>query len=230
MAATSTLVSDFTTQNGFTGWGTNAVLGSNGTVVLTPTSTYAGAITSQVRYDLTSSSFMAQLVSPPNRGTGTTETRITIEASVNNSIDFGWTDNTLYCREVINGTADPTYPGYTATQDKYLRVRHDGTSVVWETSPDGMTGWVTRRVPKVPTIPVTSVSIQLISGYYGTEPTPGTAVWDNVNTIGDPGSGYLLMESGDRFEVEGATDDYLLDTFEATATVAPRIREMSKWR
>jgi beta-glucanase (GH16 family) len=176
----STLVTAFTDQREFEGWWAAAAL-AGGALVLQVNNQYGGILRSERRFDLTSSQMSAQLVAPPNVGAGTTETQFQALANPSNYVDFGWVNGTLYCREVVNGASDATYPGYTPAQDKFLRMRHDGTNLIWETSPDGVTGWVTRR-SKVPVVPLTNLGVQLVAGYYGTETAPGTATWDDLNT------------------------------------------------
>jgi beta-glucanase (GH16 family) len=172
-----TLVSGFTDQREFDNWGPNVTL-VNGQAQMTPTAAYASLV-SQRRFDLTNSAVSVRLVQPPNVGAGTTQAVLQLTASTGNRIEFGWQNNTLYFQEIVGGVTDATYLGYSATGHRYLRVAHDGTNVVWSTSPDGTT-WTTRRT-KVSTLPLTGVGVNLVAGYYGAETTPGTVVWDELN-------------------------------------------------
>jgi beta-glucanase (GH16 family) len=172
-----TLVTGFTDQREFDNWGPNVVL-INGQAQMTPTAAYASLV-SQRRFDLTNSAVSVRLVQPPNVGAGTTQAVMQLTASTGNRLEFGWGNNTLYFQEIVGGVTDATYLGYSATGHRYLRVAHDGTNVVWSTSPDGTT-WTPRRT-KVSSLPLTGVGVNLVAGYYGAETTPGIVVWDDLN-------------------------------------------------
>jgi beta-glucanase (GH16 family) len=172
-----TLVTGFTDQREFDNWGPNVVL-VNGQAQMTPTAAYSSLV-SQRRFDLTNSAVSVRLVQPPNVGAGTTQAVMQLTASTGNRLELGWGNNTLYFQEIVGGVTDATYLGYSATAHRYLRVAHDGTNVVWSTSPDGTT-WTTRRT-KVSTLPLTGVGVNLVAGYYGAETTPGTVLWDELN-------------------------------------------------
>jgi beta-glucanase (GH16 family) len=172
-----TLVTGFTDQREFDNWGPNVTL-VGGQAQMTLTAAYASLV-SQRRFDLTNSAVSVRLVQPPNVGAGTTQAVMQLTASTGNRIEFGWGNNALYFQEIVGGVTDATYLGYSATAHQYLRVAHDGTNVVWSTSPDGAT-WTARRT-KVSTLPLTGLGVNLVAGYYGAETAPGTVVWDDLN-------------------------------------------------
>lgn len=178
MALTEELVDNFTTQDAAK-WtfpaGTSVASGQ----ISIPASTAYPTVTSAANYDLTSSSFYAQLVQPLDSAAGT-QTYYDLTVSAGNSV--GWmveTSGSLRSKHTISGTESivQTVGAFNATTHKYLRIRYAGTTVTWEYSADAVI-W-TAAGTWTPTFALTSVQIGLGAGFFtaGT----GTALWDNVN-------------------------------------------------
>lgn len=178
MAKISTLVDGFVTQNNtlWTYSGTAAV--SSAQLVLVPTTGYSNKIDSVATYDLTSSAIYVQVLSAPI-GNGGIDTYLKLYNGTN-EISFFVEAGNLYMNESVSGTPNTTSVTYSATTHAWWRIRHDGTNLLWETAPDGTT-WTTRRT-KLPGATWSAVTAQLMAGYFGTEPTPGQSIFDNVNT------------------------------------------------
>ncbi len=66
-----------------------------------------------------------------------------------------------------------------STLNKVLLVREDSGTMTWETSPDGITFTVLTSQPTP--IDVSSITIALEAGTYGSAPSPGSALYDNFD-------------------------------------------------
>jgi hypothetical protein len=102
---------------------------------------------------------------------------------VRGNTDDGWTffynDGPLVLRETVNGVTSDTSITYNATDHRWWRLRVSGTTVNWETSPDGAT-WTTRRTKTAGTSVDRLARAQLGCGYSGTAPSPLYFEVDNV--------------------------------------------------
>jgi hypothetical protein len=84
----------------------------------------------------------------------------------------------IYARRVIGGTATTIWQDFLDTSNhRWLRVRHDGTNVIWETGSNG-TAW-TQRGTWAPTFNIDRVRIRF---NYSGERTPSASTQiDNIN-------------------------------------------------
>lgn len=196
MAKIATLTDDFATKD-TTKWtwsGSPSV--SGGQLLVPATSGYANIVTATT-YDLTSSSFAVQLAQRAGPGNGTVDTQLVITLDANNIIKMLIEGPTLYFQVTIAGAGStPGSVTYSATTHAWWRVREAAGTLFYETSPNGTT-W-TQQASRATPFTVTAVTASLAAGYYGTEPSPGTAIWDNVNltpgvsgSLGLSGSGTL---------------------------------------
>ncbi len=179
MAKTETLTDQFTTQSAKWSGYTASTVVSSGVLTITPTGSYPN-IYSSLSYDLTSSYVMVQLVQPPNVGNGSISAAMNVEVSTNNEESIGWSNGELFFSEKIGGVVSETTIAYNATNHKWLRMRESAGTIYWETSADCIS-WTTQR-SKTAGLTLTSVRVVLYSGYWDTEPSPGTAIFDNLNT------------------------------------------------
>jgi hypothetical protein len=178
----ATLTDDFTTANS-TKWVYNAAASvSGGQLVETPNTSYTGQIDSVTAYDLTGSAAFVQLAQRPNVGNGGIEAYLQIDVgSTINQNNIGWnlTGSTLTAFRRVGGVwTAVTSLTYSAASHQRFRVRESGGSIFWDTY-DGST-W-TQRGTWVQTWSVTSMKVHIGTGYGGTEPSPGTAIWDDFN-------------------------------------------------
>jgi hypothetical protein len=188
MAAISTLADGFATKDTTKWtWGSTAAV-SSGRLSLPTNSAYSAFITSTAGYDLTSSSIFVQTVQRPNVGNGSTQLyfQLDINGTLNtNSVQFVVEGTFLRALRFVAGTQTQVLQGtYSATSHAWLRLRHSAGTVFWDTSPDGTT-W-TNFTSWAVTFAVTNLQASIGTGYYGTEPSPGTALVDNVNTAPGP--------------------------------------------
>jgi hypothetical protein len=175
---------DFTTQNGaaWAGYGPNVAVVS-GRARITPTSGYPPLLrTGQV---LTASSVTVKVPTLPNAGNGTTEALLFFEVSSGNRIQMEWHNGNLKFIETISGAQDTTQITYNGTDHLWWRIREASGTVYWETSPNGST-WTTRR-SKSTTLNLASGMAFLSAGFYGTEPSPGFAEFDDFSQGGNDG-------------------------------------------
>ncbi|HHH27542.1 MAG TPA: hypothetical protein ENK57_04215 [Polyangiaceae bacterium] len=71
---------------------------------------------------------------------------------------------------------------YVPAEHRWLRIRDDAGTLVWESSPDGMTWNIEgQQTPNPVTMDV--MRIELIADATDTTPTPGQAIFDNVNVL-----------------------------------------------
>lgn len=176
-AITETFASKDTT-NGAYGTGASVVSGQLNLVVA---SSYAATWTSAGQGDLTNSTCAVQLVQAPNVGNGSTEAYFLAKLDANNLLSFSLSGSTLSFNTKSGGTsASRGSVTYSAATHKYLRFRGTGTQVIAETSADKST-WTQLGTAWTPTFAITNLQVVLNAGYYGTESSPGTAIFDNLN-------------------------------------------------
>lgn len=141
-----------------------------------------GFIKANTPYDLTSSSFLAQLVQRPSVGNGTTEAYLTLTPDTGNTngLRFYVTGSNILFLKVVGGTTTTlaSIP-FSATSHAWWRIRESGGTVFFDTSPDAAT-W-TQRASVANPFAVTALYPTFSAGYYGTETSPAPAIFDNVN-------------------------------------------------
>lgn len=189
----STLTDNFATKD-TTKWAWGGTAGvSGGQAVQTPTLANDQWIIANQSYDLTGVAFSAELVQTPNVGNGGTTTYILLDTGIANTyFYFQWlASGNLVMGELNAGADDSTSIAYNAVSHRWLRVRESGGTVFWDTSPDGVT-WTNRR-SKTPAIPFVRLAPGFFANYSGTEPSPGTAIWDNVNFVPAIASQFFRM-------------------------------------
>ncbi|HZX94189.1 MAG TPA: hypothetical protein VFE90_06705 [Myxococcales bacterium] len=112
--------------------------------VSTPTTRLA--VTSVSKYTLTNSQMQVKLTSVPQ---GSINTRFALLNSTNEDMGFWIEQGTVYCYYFVGATEmDVAVLTYSPTAFAWMRVRHDGTTVFWETSPDGVTWTVQGSIAK----------------------------------------------------------------------------------
>ena len=197
MAGTSTLQDDFTFANSSKWYFSAGAAVSGGRLSLTPTVSYESVFSINT-YDLTGSYALVEIIQTPNTGNGTTELYLELVAG-SNKIDMLMHNNQLVFRETVSGVRSDTQTGFDPILHRWWRMREASGIIYWETSPN-CASWTIQR-QKVLGIPsITALSVSLVAGYYGTEPSPGTAVYDNLNianTIFTPQTYYLSTAGQD---------------------------------
>lgn len=181
-APIASLTDDFATKDfGKWSWGGAAGV-TAGQLVLPCTSAYDVEILSNAAYDLTGGSVFAELVTRPNAGNGTTEAWFEVRRSgaTDDRAHFVVNGNGLVVIRRVGGTDTVlTSPVYNATDHRWLRIREADGVIYWDASANA-TSW-TNLASWATTWPVTAMEVRISAGYYGTEPSPGSAVWDNFN-------------------------------------------------
>lgn len=180
MAKTELLTDNFTAANStnWSGYGSNPTV-TSGRLSIVPTGSYP-TLYSAVRYDLTSSFILAQLVQAGNVGNGSVSAILSAEVSAGNSEQILVEGNNLIFRESVSTVNNDTSITYNPTTHAWLRIRESAGTIYWDTSPDSIT-WTNRRSKSTGIGSVASVQINFIAGFWGTEPTPGTVLFDNFN-------------------------------------------------
>jgi hypothetical protein len=191
MAATSSLVDTFTTLNTGVWTATGATLPAvvNGRLKTPVLGTYTSVNTGAVRYTLTGSQFAVELVVAPNKGNGTTQAFLTLLSdptdATKTGLEFTYTNGALLARRWNAGTGTTLAAAtYNPANHRWWRIRESGGTVFWETGPDGST-WPTTVYSAASStltgVNLASLRVELGAGFYGTEPNPGVALWDNAN-------------------------------------------------
>src|SRR5882762_1423097 len=108
MALIETLVDDFSFADfaKFSPTGAAAVV--NGRLVLPVNSSYADSFFSVAQYDLTGSAVFAEMVQPPNLGTGTTEAYLRVKVDASNLMDLLYSGGNLVFQESVAGVPNST--------------------------------------------------------------------------------------------------------------------------
>jgi len=189
-----------------TKWTVSATAGtasaSGGILTLTPnagTSSAAVYVTSVGTYTLYNSQASSKVLGVVDSG-GNINNKFTLRASGNQN-ELGWLyeSGTLYAYYRVNGVeTDTASLSYSASSHAYWRVRQSGSSIYWETSPDGVTYTVqastlTSNVPfSLDTIQVefnlkafgTGAATAAPAKYYNLNRTPAL-----VSSVTDPFTG-----------------------------------------
>lgn len=125
-----------------------------------------------------------EMVSPCNVGNGSTQCGLKIPTGDwSQNFKLYWANGNLYMGEHVSSD-DETNIAYNSTDHRWLQIREAGGTVYWETSPTGADGsWTVRRSKAYAIAQVTNMVAQIFGDYWGTEPTPGTAIFDNLLVI-----------------------------------------------
>jgi hypothetical protein len=180
VAKTETLIDRFAIESGskWGGYG-GGVSVDSGRLSIVPTDSFLG-IYSMSNYDLTSSYIMIQLIQPPAVGAGSISLTMNALVSPGNHEAIVWENDQLYFREYISDAPSEVSVAYNAVDHQWLRIRESAGTVYWETSPDSL-NWTTQRSKTSGIGALTSIVINIFSGYWDTEPSVGTALLDNFN-------------------------------------------------
>lgn len=160
------------------GYGANPTIVS-GRLSITPTGSYPSLYTNS-QYDLTSSYAVVQLAQAPNVGNGSTSATLQIKVDNNNSEEIAVEGTNIVFREKVSGTSNNVTIPYDAVAHAWWRIRETSGTVYWDTSPDSI-NWTNHRSKAMGVASLASVTVVLLAGYWGTEPSPGTALFDNMN-------------------------------------------------
>lgn len=179
VAPLATLVEDFSTEDRARWTYSDTVTVKSGRLALPCTPSYGGVITAAA-WKLTGSSVTVELTQLPNLGTGTTSAVMHAQVSVGNDVRWTWEGGTLSALRYVGGVSTSVASvAYSATNHRWLRISEAAGMVTWATSADGLT-W-TSFGTWAPTFSVAAVTLGFLSGYYGTETSPGVATFDNLN-------------------------------------------------
>lgn len=161
--------------------------------------TGTGTLITAIPYALTSSSMYAQLVQPPNVGNGGTwgAMSFTKDATLTDYVGIVWSAGNILLRNQVASAANDTTITYDPLLHKWFRLRHDGTNLYFETASNPAGAWVTRRTltTGLPTW-LPSGYPEFFAGFSGTEPAPGTNIWDNFNYTPPPGQFFTMFQGG----------------------------------
>jgi mannan endo-1,4-beta-mannosidase len=179
----ATLVDNFATQDDmkWVRFGGATISGSRFSVV--PTVAYPALYAARKDYDLTASYALIECVQAPNVGTGTIGATMSVGPAPHGSghlFQFGFYGGNFVV--TYNGGSGSTFSTlfsetWNATNHRWWRMREAGGTAFWETS-NGTT-WTTKHSLAVSGL--TDVQISVSAGFWGTEPSPGTAIFDNFN-------------------------------------------------
>lgn len=193
-------------------WRDSATLGawnayelvSENHLVLIPRLDYAANLESAATYNITDKAIATQVVARPTQGgDNSTEAYFGFRADGNSTTNASFLLNGqggIVWQQNLNGSeVDGGYTTYDDENMAWLRVRHSDDTLYFEASPDGI-DWavlvdgddVQASFPAA--ISLTSVRPFFQAGYYGTQASPGQAVFDNF-TFGYPPSNSSLYLS-----------------------------------
>lgn len=182
MALVETLVDDFSATD-TAKWDYDAGVTVTGGQLVVPCTSGFPAAATDVTYDLTGSSVFVELAGTPNVGNGSTAAFFTLETTdFANGVRFVWGNNILSARHKVTGAStDILTDTYSPTNHRWLRISEAGGTITFATSANG-SSWATFTTWTY-TIAITALKVILQAGFGGTEPTPGSATFDNVNNL-----------------------------------------------
>lgn len=167
-------------------WGGNHVVLNNGQVEITagPEAEYYG-INTQYGFDLTGSYASCELVDAGNQSltkVEVTPVEFTNLIDRNDSMKISVENGTVYCFKVVNTVATNLYNvAYNSSVHKFFRIRESGGTTYWEYSTNG-TSWTTMYSEANP-FEITRLEYQFYAGFWDTDVSGTTAIFDNVNCL-----------------------------------------------
>jgi hypothetical protein len=160
--------------------------GTNGRVEIQPASGATGysGLGANLPYDLTGSHVAVELVQAlPARVDG--EAYLTVSEDANNWINIRVSYGVVGATRKVAGTlSHPHSVPYVPTRHRWLRLREQGGTTYWETSPDGQ-AWEVLYSQANPFV-LTAVTPEIGAGIWTATPSPGTAIFDNYNVSDTP--------------------------------------------
>lgn len=139
---------------------------------------YYGVISKQ-RYLFDENALFVEIAGRTSAST-TAETQLILELDPQNNITLGATGTSLHMRHKTAGINSDTFVPFDAAAMRWWRLREAGSSIYFETSPDGLAWTVRRTVAK--TFDLSGVKVILQAGTWQQVSSPGTAQFDNLNT------------------------------------------------
>jgi hypothetical protein len=134
-------------------------------------------------FDLRNSYGLVQIVQRPAQGgDGSTEMGFGVLIDANNyfSAILNGAGNIVW-RTKLAGVAGTTgYTAYNSTTMRWLRWRSDGLNVYLEAAPSSNGSW-TQLTSYPVTFSLAAIRPYFYAGYWGTQASPGTAIFDNFN-------------------------------------------------
>lgn len=143
------------------------------------------ALSTERLYPLRDTTYAVELATRPDVGGGTTQAILEATVDHENKFILYLENDVLNFEEIAGGASTETNVLYEPTAHRWWRIRIEGTTVFWETSPDGST-WTTRRT-KEAAVDVDQIAEgRLLSGFYGKESglSPAYAEFDNFSIDG----------------------------------------------
>jgi hypothetical protein len=157
------------------------VYAEGGRCVIPCIAEYAGLNSVPDAFDLTDSYLLAKVTPAPQPGNGTREFAFEVYADADNKVNFLQSGGSFTAmRYVKDGVVDQTGVSYDPVEMAWWRIRESEGTLYWETSPDGETWTIRRSFVHDLAAALTSVQINIYSGFYGTE-EPSNAYVDNLN-------------------------------------------------
>jgi hypothetical protein len=156
---------------------------SGGTLNIPVQSSYQG-IQTATTYDLANSQYLAQITSIHAAAAGgSRENMLYMRTGGSEANRAGFlipgSTGTAICMLTVASVGNDQGFTFSMATTNWLRMRHNGTTLFWETAPDGLT-WTVRRSLATP-FTLTGLDLLFNTGTWGSEPiTPGIS-WDNFN-------------------------------------------------
>ena len=150
---------------------------SGGRLQFTTLSSYAHNITSAQSYNFVGRSVTVQTPVVPTAVSGEAWMEVITDGS-GNGVMIGKANDSMAMRIVNAGVYDDTYVLYNAMGHLWWRITYDGTTLRWQTSPEGTT-WTTLRSATSGFPSLTSVTIELSAGHYNAAEPDEPVAFDN---------------------------------------------------
>jgi hypothetical protein len=161
-------------------------------------------IQSQADFDLISSHARFRVLRAPSGTTSEGGIHLRIDSNNHLSMYVSGADLVFLSRNA--GTNSQTTVTYNPALHRLWQIREDAGTIYWETSSDG-SSWTTQRSRAKDAFDHTDLKVQIWSGYYGTETTPGDFIADSLNlTDVDFGESEVTVLSVSRISAVASKD------------------------
>jgi hypothetical protein len=154
---------------------------TGGRCVVPCSSTYDGAYTTEQDYDITSSFVLVEVLQTPNQGNGTTAAFLGLDFEFNNHVRMRYDNGLLIADRLVGGSSTTILStNYNPAIHRWWKISEFAGTIYFWTSPYGLE-WVPFANWAYTFTIATGCRIYLTCGYFGTEPDPGSAIFDNLN-------------------------------------------------
>lgn len=168
--------------------GNATVTNPDGRMWLAPQNDYNANVGTLIAYDLTESAVVAQIDQIPNAGNGSTQFWLgfsNVQFQFTDAYLFFWSNSNMRTMRRVDAveTEIGNFVAWSSTNHRWVRIRHSGTTVFFDTSPNGINWTNLSSETADVAINLSAMYFNVAAGFSGTEPSPGFAIINSINYL-----------------------------------------------